>query len=489
MKNTWHALEFAQSAFHARSDARQLWARTTDLYLLIEKIDSAVKHHYSEPLDRDILTIVQNALNSSNRTIDELARRCLNLGDREDITAFSRFSRPIYFTLSAKSIQKFEQQLQTHIMSMQIAFVLLDRGEKQQLTRKVTDLLSKIDTSISHTKSTSSMPNEGLSESIQTSDELAELSTPVSISPRSLSLDEDQGLGSPICLLTSEEIDAWREIYEHAPCPTLKRTKTNSASSMALIEAVKQGSIDEISQLLNSSVDVNGTDKRSYTALHMAVKHNNLAAAKLLLAHGASIATSQPTTPLLLAIQTDRASFVELFLASQPTTDLNAVDTAGWTLLHHAVHHASSPALRILLQIAQAQSLALDLNARCNLSWTPLMHLGERAHVPTNLSLATLLLDHNAEINATDAYGYTALYYAVTTGAATTQRDKFVSLLVQQGADCEAVRTKVPKRVVERFGALRKERRDSVCSGAEAGPRARSGNRFGGREVRNDGSR
>jgi hypothetical protein len=117
------------------------------------------------------------------------------------------------------------------------------------------------------------------------------------------------------------------------------------------------------------------------------------------------------------------------------------------------------------------------------------MHLGERAHVPTNLSLATLLLDHDAEINAIDAYGYTALYYAVTTGAATTQRNKFVSLLVQQGADCEAVRTKVPKRVVERFGALRKGRRDSVCSGAEAGPRARSGNRFGGRDVRNDGSR
>ncbi|KAH7080501.1 ankyrin repeat-containing domain protein [Paraphoma chrysanthemicola] len=476
VKNTWHALEFAQSAFHARRDARQLWKRTTDLYLLIEKIDSAMKGSDGEIVDKEILTIVQNTLTASNRTIDELARRCLNLGDKDDITAISRFTRPISFTLSAKSIQKFEYQLQTHIMSMQIAFVLIDRGEKQHLTRMVTEVLHRLDTTINSNRplpATSSVHIEDVFAGIEMPEEgTAVRSTTIPVPPISSGPEDEVDFGCPIRLLTSEETNAWRDISNQSlHLPDTRRRTDGSLSSVALIDLVRQDSKTEVQEMLNEGVDVNGTDKQGHTALYAAVKHDHLAMSNLLLSHGADIIACPPHTPLLLAIQTNRASFVKLFLESQPSIDLDDVDTAGWTLLHHAVHHASLAALKSMLEVTRMRKLNLNLNAQCNLSWTPLMHLAERAHVPCNLHLATLLLDNGAEIDKPDDHGYTALYYAVTSGAATSHRIKFVTLLAQHGADCEVVRSKLSKQVVERYPVLRKGRRDSGCAGmhTEAG--------------------
>ncbi|KAH7095947.1 ankyrin repeat-containing domain protein [Paraphoma chrysanthemicola] len=433
VKNTWHVLEFAQSAFHARSDARHLWKRTTDLYLLIEKIDLAMKGSDGEIVDKEILTIVQNTLTASTRTIDELARRCLNLGDKDDLTAISRITRPISFTLSAKSIQKFEYQLQTHIVSMQIAFVLIDRGEKQHLTRMVTEVLHRLDSTINSNgplPATSSIPIEDLVAGIETpEEEIAVGITTLSVPPISLGPEDELDFGCPIRLLTSEETNAWRDISNQSlNMPVTKRRMKRSLSSVALINLVKQDFKSEVQAMLNDGVDVNGTDKHGHTALYAAVKHDRLAISTILLSHGADIIACPPHTPLLLAMQTNRADFVKLFLESQPNIDLDDVDAAGWTLLHHAVHYALSAALSSLLELTRMRHLKLNLNAQCNLSWTPLMHLAERAHVPYNLHLATQLLENGADVDEPDDNGYTALYYAVTSGAATTHRIKFVAL-------------------------------------------------------------
>ncbi|KAF2023400.1 ankyrin, partial [Setomelanomma holmii] len=469
VKNTWHALEFVRSTCHARNDARQLWERTNDLYLLIAKIESSVSDYEGRTLDTDILSIVRNALRSSNRTLDELARRCSNLGDKEDLAMIYRLTRPIYFTLSEKSIRKYEQQFQTHIMSMQIAFMLLDRGEKQQISSKLTNLLNRIDTSTTTDTFATEPPRSPTAGEIQRIDspmkEVSEANTTASLASQPPLVDEILDLGSPIHLLTSKEQEAWRELSEPGSSPTSQtRERKISGSSLALLEAAKTTSTQTLQRLLDNGVSANSTDDRGYTALHISVEHDNVPAAEVLLSYGASITACLPTTPLLLAVQLTRPKFIKTFLTSQPTANLNAVDASEWTLIHHAVNHTSPIALQTLLLAAKTHNLDLDLNASCDRSWTPLMHLAERAHVPNNLVMAKALLAHGADINAKDAVGFPALYYAVITGAPLTQRNKFVALLVEMRADVEMAMAKVPKRVAQRFWGLRTKetgRRDS----------------------------
>jgi ankyrin repeat protein len=91
------------------------------------------------------------------------------------------------------------------------------------------------------------------------------------------------------------------------------------------------------------------------------------------------------------------------------------------------------------------------------MDWTPLMHLAENAHWPENVHLAHTLLEYGAEVDAVDKCGNSALYYAVTIGAASPQRNKFVQELVDRSANVDAVRSKVTKRTVNKFVALKQQ--------------------------------
>jgi ankyrin repeat protein len=86
-----------------------------------------------------------------------------------------------------------------------------------------------------------------------------------------------------------------------------------------------------------------------------------------------------------------------------------------------------------------------------------LMHLAENAQRTSNLRLAQLLLDHGANVNATDLCGYSTLYYAIKmAGAASQQRNNFIRLLLENGANTERVRSEISKRILDRFSALRR---------------------------------
>jgi ankyrin repeat protein len=432
-------------------------------------------------LDKDILQIVQNALRASSRTLDELARRCFNLGDNADLSLVSRISEPVYFALATKSIQKFEQQLQTNITSIQLAFDILDRGEKQELRRRLKEFLSTMEMGVNH--DTSHHPPLANSHKYI---EAATLTTvklePTFVSSLPLQLeDKQQAPNSPIADLTFQELQAWGEAREQPILPT-------RSSTIALIDSITHHAPNRFHQLLSNGANVNGTDAHGLTplvhsvahscpqcldcvyallnhgantnasvhgttALHLCIARSNLVAAEALLAHGAR--TDTPTPPLLLAVQRNQAAFVKLLVAHGADISIVDNDDAGWSLVHHAVWRNCIDALRVLLDMDRTMALGLRLDEKCAMDITPLMLLAETAQRVGNTRLAALLLQYGADVNVVDGCGYSALCYAVTEGAASPERNEFVRLLLERGADVEQVRAKAPKRAFDWFPVLR----------------------------------
>jgi ankyrin repeat protein len=295
------------------------------------------------------------------------------------------------------------------------------------------------------------------------------------------------------------EAIAWREQFQRVQCTNNNATDMpEDQDQCKLAETIINHSEDRFEELLDGGVDTNETDTKGFTplmhtalshhgsscseclkymrmliarganldkdnggdaALHMAVRSNNIQAAKQLLDKGANVDAGSPNTALLIAVKQDSAAMVELLLMFQ--ANVTTVDENHWTLVHHALDKHCKSALLVLLRSKKNYGLNLDLEARCEMDWTPLMHLAEKAHWPNNVELADALLDHGADVNTTDMNGYPALYYAVTKGGASHERNQFVRLLLDRGADVEFVRTMVPKRVTL-FPDFPGRRRDRV---------------------------
>jgi ankyrin repeat protein len=501
VKSTWQFIEFARSTFHARNDAQQLWRRTTDLFELVEKIDSIVREH-GEPSDGSLKRIVQKELEAINRTLEKLARRCLDLGDKDDLTHISRITRPIYWALSAKSIQKFEQELQINILSAQFAFYILHLGESKDLSHQIEALRRTIEAA-----QRNSPPLEDVQEqsypsplSVKDTDICTDAAKNTildrSISPASQKaqhIGEDECSDTPLALLTSQEKRAWEELREAVLHNIESEKTTKTTSSITLIDAIVYHSPELFQKLLDDGINIDGTDDRGYTplmhtvfqhdksceeclrcmhkllqrkvdvnatnngdtALHLSVRGSRLEAARILLENGARVDAFSPDTPLMLAVKNNQAAFVELFLAHR--ADISVVDDRNWGLVHHAVWRNCHEILLILLEKNKTMDVNMDLDARCSVGWTPLMHLAENAQRTSNLRLAQLLLDHGANVNATDLCGYSTLYYAIImAGAASQQRNNFIRLLLENGANTERVRSEISKRILDRFSALRR---------------------------------
>lgn len=143
-------------------------------------------------------------------------------------------------------------------------------------------------------------------------------------------------------------------------------------------------SVDVISTLLMQGAAINAqTDRTGETSLHLAARYARADAAKVLLDAGA---------------------------------DPNAEDSAGRTPLHTAVSADAQGVFRILLR-----NRSTNLNARMNCGSTPLI-LACRLAVE---DMVEELIVADAEIEATDSYGRTALHWA----AAVNNVDAVLTLL------------------------------------------------------------
>ncbi|XP_049797542.1 poly [ADP-ribose] polymerase tankyrase-1-like [Schistocerca nitens] len=154
------------------------------------------------------------------------------------------------------------------------------------------------------------------------------------------------------------------------------RSLTAEEKGGRLIEAAKEGAMEELRALLAAGADVRARDMffGNMTALHKAAWKGQVEAARCLLGGGAEVDArdSDQNTPLHLAAWHGQPAMVRLLVASHAHPD--ARKSNWWTPLHYAAMNGQREAAAALLE-AGADREAKDKNGR-----TPLDFSRENKH-------------------------------------------------------------------------------------------------------------
>ncbi|XP_055858341.1 ankyrin-1-like isoform X2 [Episyrphus balteatus] len=227
----------------------------------------------------------------------------------------------------------------------------------------------------------------------------------------------------------------------------IKKTKQGSLNKK-LHSAVRQGSVEYVTEMLNRGSNVNAFDKQKLTPLFCAVKNKNALIVELLLNKGANfcgnklgisplhiavdsgaiditkillkagalansvcdyfrreyysepgnILDSKKITPLHIAAQKGFSNIIEVLC--EYGADVNSPSSRGYTALHLAVVNNKQDCIIMLLKYGSY------VDAKNSLDETPL-------HIAGFLPAAELLLNHGALINSKNYKGFTPFHKSV----------------------------------------------------------------------------
>jgi len=172
---------------------------------------------------------------------------------------------------------------------------------------------------------------------------------------------------------------------------SLSAVSVNAATSELADAAMARNALT-VRSLLQKKVDVNAPQVDGTTALHWAVRYDDLDTADLLIRSGARVSTAnrEGVTPLQLAAMNGSASMIDKLLKAG--ADANAALTpSGDTALMMAARTGTPEAITVLLEAGA--------NVNAKESWggtTALMWAASEQHA----AAVKLLLDHGADVNA-----------------------------------------------------------------------------------------
>jgi ankyrin repeat protein len=248
----------------------------------------------------------------------------------------------------------------------------------------------------------------------------------------------------------------------------------SAATSLPLVDAVKNGDRVVVQKLLQQKANVNAVEADGTTALHWAARAGDQELIRLLLRAGADAraANRYGVTPLQLAAINGSATTAQALL--EAGADPNAVLPEGETILMTAARTGQTDLLRVLLDRGadlnarekwygetaliwataenhpDAVRVLLDRGANVNQastpltfarrrsgqsvlplgSWTPLMYAARE----NALDAGRVLVAAHAGLNATDPDGATALVIAIINA-----NYDFAAFLIDAGADPNVV--------------------------------------------------
>ncbi|WPH00121.1 Hypothetical protein R9X50_00294400 [Acrodontium crateriforme] len=250
---------------------------------------------------------------------------------------------------------------------------------------------------------------------------------------------------------------ASKDFHIDRPC---KHGKT------ALMYAVEKGDENTVNKLLDPDVgaDINTTNKRGFTALHLAAGLGRPEMVRCLLQHDADLHAKDPRgeTPIVKAIKEDQTTIIQILF--DEGADMNTKNADEWSLLHHAVHRPTISTTQMILDIAPELRDAVDQAGKTALHYCAEIEVLDHANV-------LLSHKHRADVNAVDSCSRTPLYFAASK-ASNARRENMVRLLLKHGAQWDEARQPLRSRD---YAALRQffstsrrdsalERRDSVST-------------------------
>src|SRR5690242_516858 len=182
----------------------------------------------------------------------------------------------------------------------------------------------------------------------------------------------------------------------------------NSYGVTPLSLACTNQSAAMVEKLLTAGADPNGVPSGT-PVLMVAARTGNVDTVKLLLAHGANVNTKESArgqTALMWAVAEKHTEVARMLI--DHGADARAHSTSGFTPLLFAAQQGDLDSARLLLEAGANVNEATPEEGSALVVAT---HSGHEA-------LARFLLEKGADPNAADAYGITALHYAVMKGLA-----------------------------------------------------------------------
>jgi ankyrin repeat protein len=194
-----------------------------------------------------------------------------------------------------------------------------------------------------------------------------------------------------------------------------------AAGDLRLIDAAKGGDAKTVRALLAEHLPVTAGEADGTTALHYAVRNDNLEMADLLIANGAQVnaATRYNITPLSLACDHGNAPMIERLLKAG--ADPNGTSEEGQTALMSSALAGKVDAIKVLLTHGAKVNVAEPVRGQTALMWGA--SEGNTAAVET-------LIEFGADVKAKSKSGFTPLLFAVRNGHKET-----VQMLLDHGAN------------------------------------------------------
>lgn len=219
-------------------------------------------------------------------------------------------------------------------------------------------------------------------------------------------------------LMRNRQLPAWLAV---AMLAVASGATAAGAGDVRLIQAVRNGDLAQVRQLVQRKADVNERQADGSTALHWAVNAEDARMTALLLSSGAKVdvANEYGVAPLSIATAGRSVDIVEALLVAgaSPNTALPTGETALMT----AARTGLTGAVRALL------ARGADPNAKESvMGQTALMWALAEGHEAS----ARVLMDGGADLQARTNGGFTPFLFAVREG-----RGDMARLLLERGAD------------------------------------------------------
>jgi uncharacterized protein len=194
-----------------------------------------------------------------------------------------------------------------------------------------------------------------------------------------------------------------------------------AGSDLRLIEAAKSGDVNQVRGLLAQHVPTTAVDADGSTALHGAVRSDNVEIVDLLIANGADVkaATRYRITPLSIACGNGDATIIERLLKAG--ADVNSTSEEGQTALMTAALTGKVDAVKVLLTHGAKVNVQEPVRGQTALMW---------AASEGNTTTVELLIEFGADVKTKSKSGFTPLLFAVRNGHKET-----VEALLAHGAN------------------------------------------------------